>query len=51
MQGAAATRVDNATRSPKRAKDFIVETFCLFGKFSGMRGEIMSFSQSLVIVL
>jgi hypothetical protein len=27
VQGAAATLVDNATRSPKRAKDFIVDTF------------------------
>jgi hypothetical protein len=35
VQGAAATPLDNATRSPKRANDFIVEMlFLLVGKWN-----------------
>jgi len=51
VQGAAATLLDNATRSPKRAKDFILLSFFLVERISGISGEILSFSKSLVMIL
>jgi len=51
VQGAAATRLHNATRRPKRANDFILLSVLLVEKISGISGKILSFSKFLVMIL